>query len=60
LAQRFVEDDRNRVGEVEAAHARLEDRNAVGGVAAGREEIRAEALGLAAENQKIATAIFGL
>jgi len=57
LAECLIEDDRHGVGEVEAAHARLENRNAISGVTPGGEEIRAKSFGLAAEDEEITTTI---
>src|ERR1019366_5053906 len=57
LAQRFINHDRYRVGEIEAPDARLEDWNPIRTVNSFKHEIAAQARRLAAEEKKIAARI---
>src|ERR1022692_1207900 len=57
LAQRFINHDRHRVGEIEAPDARLEDWNPIRTVNSFKHEIAAQARRLAAEEKKIAARI---
>src|SRR5208337_293795 len=57
LAQRFVHYDRHCVGEIQAAHAWLEDWNPIRAVASLRQEVAAESGSLAAEEQEIASLV---
>ena len=60
LAQRLVDHDRNRVGQVEAPHPGLEDWNPVGGAKPRGEELRRQAACLAAKDQEVAAAVSSL
>src|SRR5208282_6552298 len=57
LAQRFINHDRHRVGEIEAPDARLEDWYPIRTVNSFKHEIAAQARRLAAEEKKIAARI---
>jgi hypothetical protein len=57
LTQRFVDHDRHRIREIEAAHPRLENRDVVGVVEVLRDELAPQTLGLAAEDQEITATI---
>src|ERR1700720_1363966 len=55
LAQRFIHHNRNRVGEIQAAHACLEDWNPIDTVRSLGQEFLAETFRLAAEVQEVAS-----
>src|ERR1035437_2026268 len=57
LAQRFINHDRHRVGEIEAPDALLEDWNPIRTVNSFKHEIAAQARRLAAKEKKIAARI---
>src|SRR5665213_923013 len=59
LTKRLIENDRDGVGEVEAAYTSLEDRNAIGSIASRGEEFCPKPLGLAAKDQEIAAPVLG-
>src|SRR5271156_117687 len=57
LAQRFIHHNRNRVGEIQAAHACLEDWNPISAVISLGQEIAAETFRLASEKEKVAALV---
>src|ERR1700722_7345040 len=60
LAQRFIHDNRNRVGEIQAAHACLEDWNSVDAIRSLGQKFFAETFRLAAEVQEVASFVLGV
>src|SRR5208282_1801579 len=60
LSERFVDHDRHRIGKIEAAHARFEDRDGEGVLKMLRDELATQSPGLAAEDQEIARLILRL
>src|SRR5579864_1290273 len=60
MNERVIHDNRDGVGEVEAAHARLDDRDAVAVLAPAAQELIAKPAGLASEDHEVSATIISL